>query len=128
MIKQSMTIFYVSDQKTSKSFYGKVFGLTPSLDVPGMSEFQLGDGMTFGLMPQSGIKNLLGKECFHDETPMSPQAELYILVDDAQVYLDRALNAGASPLLPLELRDWGHKVAYCLDPDAHVLAFAETEK
>ena len=128
MIKQGMTIFYVSDQKTSKSFYAKVFGHIPSLDVPGMSEFQIGEGMTFGLMPHSGIKKLLGQKIFHNESSKSPQAELYVLVDDAQVYLDRALSAGAYPLLPLELRDWGDNVAYCLDPDGHVLAFAETGK
>lgn len=28
-------------------------------------------------------------------------------------------------LSPLSLRDWGHEVAYCLDPDRHVLAFAK---
>ena len=59
-----MTIFYVSDQKTSKSFYAKVFGHIPSLDVPGMSEFQIGEGMTFGLMPHSGIKKLLVQNFF----------------------------------------------------------------
>ena len=36
----------------------------------------------------------------------------------------RALAAGARELSPLALRNWGHEVAYSLDPDGHVLAFA----
>jgi len=33
-------ILYVADQEKSKLFYQNLFQLEPSLDVPGMTEFQ----------------------------------------------------------------------------------------
>ena len=38
--------------------------------------------------------------------------------------VQRALEAGAIPVDPATDRDWGHRVAYLADPDAHVLALA----
>jgi hypothetical protein len=38
--------------------------------------------------------------------------------------LARAVAAGAREISGLEPRDWGHDVAYALDADGHVLAFA----
>ncbi len=54
-----------------------------------------------------------------------PRAELYLRVDDAAAYHARALAHGAVELSPLVDRDWGDRAAYSLDPDGHVLAFAE---
>ncbi|MBL0173955.1 MAG: hypothetical protein IPP94_01615 [Ignavibacteria bacterium] len=54
-----------------------------------------------------------------------PRAEVYLLTDDPKTLHARALAAGARELSPLQSRDWGHAVAYSLDPDGHVLAFAK---
>ena len=35
-------ILYVADQAAAARFYCRALGLTPSLDVPGMTEFDLG--------------------------------------------------------------------------------------
>lgn len=126
MIKQGMTILYVADQKASCDFYQAVMRVKPTLDVPGMTEFQLEGGLVLGLMPTSGIKRLLGSDVFSSSTNHDPKAELYIHVDDAQVYLDRAVINGATKVLEVEEQGWGDRVGYCLDPDHHVLAFAET--
>lgn len=53
-------ILYVTDQAASARFYAAVLALPPALDVPGMTEFRLGEGATLGLMPVSGIRRLLG--------------------------------------------------------------------
>jgi uncharacterized glyoxalase superfamily protein PhnB len=90
-----------------------------------MTEFSLNDGAVLGLMPQAGIKRLLG-----DKLPdpagagRTPRAELYLLVDDPAGHHQRALQSGARELSPLLPRDWGHTAGYSLDPDGHVLAFA----
>jgi len=55
----------------------------------------------------------------------APRSELYLLVQDPLQHHQRALAAGAIELTGLEDRDWGHRAAYSLDPDGHVLAFAE---
>jgi uncharacterized protein len=54
-------------------------------------------------------------------------AELYLLTDDPGSYQQWALANGATELSPLAWRDWGDQVAYSLDPDGHVLAFARPQ-
>lgn len=57
-----------------------------------------------------------------------PRAEIYLVVSNAKACYDRAMANGAKSLSELAMRDWGQQVAYCLDLDGHVLAFAEAEK
>ncbi len=123
---RSMIILYVADQERSKQFYETVFDKAPDLHVPGMTEFKLNDGSSLGLMPEQGIKNLLG-EALPDPAKGTgiPRAELYLLVQAAAVYHGRSLASGARELSAMAERGWGDSVAYSLDPDGHVLAFAE---
>ncbi len=119
-------ILYVKSQARSTDFYASVLDLRPTLNVPGMTEFKLSEGCVLGLMPEEGIKRLLGPKLPHPANASgTPRAEVYILVDNAALYHSRALQNGATELSELTMRDWGHAVAYCLDLDAHVLAFAE---
>ena len=119
-------ILYVEDQARSTAFYSHVLGCDPSLNVPGMTEFLLSENSTLGLMPIVGIKRIL-QHRLPDPAQGSgiPRAELYLLVDHPLNYHRRAIEAGALELSGLEDRDWGHRAAYSLDPDGHVLAFAE---
>ncbi len=128
MIKQAMTILYVSDQEAAREFYELVLEIEPSLHVPGMTEFQLTDGVVLGLMPVHGIKQLLGHDLFKDSASNVPRVEMNLNVDDAQNYIDRAIKNGAEPILDVSMQNWGDRVGYCLDPDRHVLAFAESPK
>lgn len=125
MIEQVHTILYVADQAASARFYARVLDIEPALDVPGMTELPLLDGQTLGLMPEAGIARLLAP-ALPDPAAASgtPRAELYLVVDDPARYQARALEAGARELSALAPRDWGHEVAYALDPDGHVIAFA----
>jgi catechol 2,3-dioxygenase-like lactoylglutathione lyase family enzyme len=119
-------ILYVADQKRSRDFYAAALGVEPALDVPGMTEFELDAGCVLGLMPEAGIKRLLGAALPDPSTAWgTPRGELYLLVEGAKEFHRRALDAGARELSPLLPRDWGHRAAYSLDPDGHVLAFAE---
>ncbi len=119
-------ILYVADQEKSCSFYRKVLGMEPGLDVPGMTEFAIGESAILGLMPTSGIKRLLGSQLPDPHLGAGiGRAELYLIVENPQLYYDRALQAGAVSLSPLSVRDWGDRAAYCLDPDGYVVAFAE---
>jgi len=118
-------ILYVADQEKSCAFYARLLDREPRLHVPGMTELELGRGAVLGLMPEAGIKRLLG-----DRLPDpargagAPRSELYLLVESPGAWHARALAAGAVELSPPEPRDWGHLVSYALDPDGHVLAFA----
>lgn len=119
-------ILYVSDQVRSTAFYASVLGVAPSLNVPGMTEFELNCGAVLGLMPEVGIRRLLGP-ALPDMTPCHgiPRAELYLVSAHAREFHERALSAGAMELSAVALRDWGHLAGYSLDPDGHVIAFAQ---
>jgi len=117
-------ILYVRDQAAAARFYREALTMEPRLDVPGMTEFEIG-GAVLGLMPEAGIQRLLGDRLPDPAAGRGiPRAELYLVVEDPQAYHARCLAAGARDLGGLELRDWGDDVAYALDPDGHVLAFA----
>lgn len=120
-------ILYVTEQERSRDFYVRVLASEPRLDVPGMTEFELPGGAVLGLMPESGIRKLLGA-ALPDPAGANgiPRAELYLLVPDPAAQHARALQAGARELSPLQVRSWGHHVAYSLDLDGHVLAFASS--
>ena len=124
-VKKAHFIFYVADQRLSTTFYSSVLGVSPSLDVPGMTEFELGRSAVLGLMPEDGIARLLGDRIVHPSQARGvPRAELYLVVDDAAEVHARIVASGGVELSPPMLRDWGHLVAYSLDPDHHVLAVA----
>lgn len=119
-------ILFVADQAKSAEFYREVLKIIPRLDVPGMTEFEVGADAVLGLMPIAGASRLIGADNFsNDEKELSPRAELYLLVDSPADHHKRALNAGARDISSLADRDWGHRAAYCFDLDGHVLAFAE---
>jgi len=125
MVASAHLILYVFDQRSSSEFYARVLDRRPDLDVPGMTEFRLGGGAVLGLMPVQGIRRLLGDALPDPGSAHGvPRAELYVLVDDPAVYHARALRHGATELSALTPRGWGHDVAYSLDADGHVLAFA----
>ena len=117
-------ILYVRDQEASTRFYREVLAHEPRLHVPGMTEFDIG-GAVLGLMPEAGIKRLLGAHLPDPSTARGiPRAEMYIVVDAPGAYHARVLAAGGRELSALQPRDWGHDVAYALDVDGHVIAFA----
>lgn len=91
-----------------------------------MTEFELREGAVLGLMPEAAIRSLLGPSLPDPATASgTPRSELYLVVDDPAAYHTRALAAGAVELSPLTLRSWGDHAAYSLDPDGHVIAFAQ---
>ena len=105
-------------------FYRHTLAAEPDLHVPGMTEFSLG-GAVLGVMPEAGIKRLLGDSLPDPAAARGvPRAEVYLVVDDPAAYHARAMAAGARELSGLAPRDWGHDAAYSLDPDGHVVAFA----
>lgn len=122
------TILYVRNQEAATEFYSKVLGLEPSLNVPGMTEFNLSGEHVLGLMPEAGIKRLLG-EAIVDPSKANgiPRAELYMTVEDPEKYHALALANGAKELSPYLKRNWGDFAAYSLEADGHVLAFAKKD-
>lgn len=125
----SHLILYVADQGRSTVFYSTVLGIEPRLNVPGMTEFDLPGGAVLGLMPVSSIQKLLGPALPDPALANGiPRSELYLLLDHPETFHARALAMGAKELSPLLSRSWGHRAAYSLDPDGHVVSFASVER
>ncbi|MFH1120921.1 MAG: VOC family protein [Bacteroidota bacterium] len=120
-----MVILYVADQQLSRDFYSRVLQMEPVLDVPGMTEFDLMQGLKLGLMPENGIARILGDKTEHPSAGHGiPRCELYLLVENHSEMYNRATNSGAFEVSMVQDRDWGHSVGYVSDPDGHILAFA----
>ncbi len=129
MINKAHIILYVENQQKGTDFYTSLLNKPPSLNVPGMTEFELSGSTVLGLMPSRGIKNLLGKNIEKPEpTNNQPRAELYLMVNDIEEYIDRAVKLGARKLDELKERDWGHRAIYFEDLDGYIIAFAEEIK
>lgn len=119
-------ILYVADQERSKKFYSQILNKTPSLNVPGMTEFLLNDTAKLGLMPEAGINKILAGKTPHPATGNGlPRCELYLKVGNVALCYQNAINTGAKPVSEPSPRDWGDIVAYIADPDGHIIAFAE---
>jgi uncharacterized protein len=125
VIRAMHLILYVSDQAAATAFWSAVLDRRPVLDEPGMTEFSLGEQVVLGLMPEAGIRTLLGPGLPDPGQARGiPRAEVYLVVAHPADCHARALAAGATELSPLARRSWGDDVAYSLDPDGHVIAFA----
>lgn len=108
-------ILYVRDQDQSTKFYSAVLDQEPHLYVPGMTEFKVSETCVLGLMPEAGIKRLLGDSILDPAIANgTPRAELYLRVDDPEAFHLRAIKMGARELSGLEKRSWGDLVTYSL--------------
>ena len=127
-MKEFEFILYVANQNKSKEFYQELLKITPDLDVPGMTEFELTDGVKLGLMPENGIAKILTDKVPHPKDGNGiPRCELYLKVENAEVYIRRGIQLGGKEISRLTKRDWGDKVGYISDLDGHIIAFAEGE-
>ncbi len=128
-MKEIEFILYVANQEKSNYFYQKLLKIIPSLDVPGMTEFQLSDCVKLGLMPENGISKILTDKMPHPKEGNGiPRCELYLKVKNADEYIKRGIHLGGKEINGLKDRDWGDKVGYISDLDGHIIAFAEIEK
>ncbi len=126
MKKLPIIILYVADQQRSTTFYEKILSQKPVLNVPGMTEFMLNEHCKLGLMPEKGIAKIICPATKHPELGSGiPRCELYLIVDNPEQSLAQAINAGAKEISKAAPRDWGDTVAYCVDTDGHIVAFAK---
>jgi predicted enzyme related to lactoylglutathione lyase len=125
-ISKTHLILYVNDQEISTKFYSNVLNIEPRLNVPGMTEFEIGKDTILGLMPYSSAAKFLSTNfCNSQLGQVVPKAELYLIVENPNTFHKRAVEFGAEEISPLLERDWGHRAAYCMDFDGNILAFAE---
>jgi len=119
-------ILYVSNQEKSSSFYEKLLNIKPSLNVPGMTEFELLENVKLGLMPENGIAKIISEELPHPKNGNGiPRCEIYLKVKNPIEYFKRGIELGGKEISEFQNRDWGDKVGYISDLDGNIIAFAQ---
>lgn len=122
-VVRSHFILYVKDQQQSTDFYSELLGIEPQLNVPGMTEFRLGKETVLGLMPESGIAQIICPNMPHPEKASGvPRSELYLYVPEPELIYERSQHLNI--VSPLMKRNWGDTSFYLSDPDGHIIALA----
>lgn len=121
------TVLYVEDLEISKAFYATMLDQTPSKDDPQIVEFQLMGNVKLALMPLKGIVQTLNLAVRHRPEGCMPACEIFLMHPDPEGCLVFFEAAGGKLIQPLKLMEWGEEVAYGLDPDGHMVAFARTK-
>lgn len=115
----------IRNAEAAIAFYQKAFGavekvrlLTPDGKAILHAELQIGDALLY-----------LSEE-FPEMCNKSPEAlhgspvTLHLQVDDADTWFDRAVQAGATVIMPLENMFWGDRYGRLSDPFGHQWAIA----
>ncbi len=125
-MKEIEFILYVSDQEKSTAFYEQLLRKKPSLNVPGMTEFELTNFVKLGLMPEDGIAKIIKDKMPHPNQGNGiPRCELYLKVNNVVEYMAMGIQLGGKEIDEFKSRDWGDKVGYISDLDGHIIAFVE---
>jgi catechol 2,3-dioxygenase-like lactoylglutathione lyase family enzyme len=99
----------------SRAFYERLLAIEADATVPARLYFHCGE-VIVAVIDQGAE----GRE------PFRPTPEhLYFATADVGAVRARALDAGAGEVSELEVRPWGERSFYCLDPDGNRLCFVD---
>ena len=86
--------FYAADHAAAKKWYSDLLGTEPYFNVPGYTEFRIGD-----FQQELGIID--SQFAPHGATPGPAGAIAYWHVDDLEATLERFVSLGATPYQPI---------------------------
>jgi lactoylglutathione lyase len=118
--KVDYVILYVADLDRSISFYRDVIGLPFKFTESGYAEFAT-EGTKFALFERARLPQLIGRDSGDGDATM----EVAFLVEDVDVEAERLRAAGVTQLSGPVDRPWGQRTFHLLDPDGHVVEFAQ---
>jgi predicted enzyme related to lactoylglutathione lyase len=104
-----------SDIAESVAFYQRVLGIEPDDTVPSRVYFHCAD-VIVAVIDWS----VEGRGEFHP-TPEN----LYFATDEIDAVYDRTVAVGATIVSAIEIRSWGERSFYCVDPDGNRLCFVD---
>jgi len=119
-------ILYIKNQQKSCDFYTSFLAIKPSINVPGMSQFNLSENCKLGLMPADGIAKIITPKLPHPSMGEGiPRCELYLKVKSMSPFYERATKMNMTIVSDIAPRNWGDTVVYFSDLDGHIIAIAE---
>ena len=118
--KVDYVILYVSDLPRSIAFYRDVVGLPFKFQESGYAQFDT-EGSIFALFDRASTPGLLGRDADSGGLP----SEVAFLTDDVDAEAERLRALGVQFLSGPVDRAWGQRTLHVLDPDGHVVEFAQ---
>ena len=118
----AITLF-VEDPARSKSFYERVFGLSPIYEDEASAAFRF-EGMIVNLLESSAARELIVPAAVAGPE-VGSRFQLTIWVDDADAACAELADRGVELLNGPMNRDWGMRTASFTDPDGHVWEIAQ---
>lgn len=111
-------IRYVPDVRATVAFYAAAFGLAPRFVHESGTYAEMETGATALAFAEEALVAGQGVE-FRRTRPeeAAPAVEIGLVTDDVCAAYERAVAAGASPVLPPREKPWGQLVGYVRDRD-----------
>lgn len=118
-------ILAVDDVERSVDFYERAFGWprNPKIEYTNYVELLEPHGGCLGLFERGAFERTAGAKAAPKPNGQTA-TELYVRVEDVEPAMERLEAAGARPLAPLRVKEWGEEAAYYADPDGNVVAVA----
>ena len=116
-MKYGYTIIYVEDVKKTLEFYQKAFGFEQKFITP---ENDYGELITGNTTLAFGSKELGESNFAHGYIPSDSSekplgVELAFVTENIAIDFNRAIEMGATELVPISEKPWGQKVGYLKD-------------
>lgn len=120
-----LTILATPNLPASRDFYERAFGWPMAVETPNYVEFQVSQGAYLGLMDKGLSARFAGDKGLATVGDGVRPVELYLTFMDAKPVIGRLESLGAECTSPMQLRGWGERTAYYLDPDGVLIGIAE---
>jgi catechol 2,3-dioxygenase-like lactoylglutathione lyase family enzyme len=118
----AITLF-VEDPQRSKSFYEKIFDLSPVFEDESSVAFKF-ENMFVNLLKMPAARGLIEPAAVADQDAGS-SFQLTIWVDDADAVSAEVASRGVDLLNGPMNREWGMRTAAFADPDGHIWEVAQ---
>ncbi|BCL72970.1 lactoylglutathione lyase [Vibrio nigripulchritudo] len=119
-MKLKYTILYVENVEQTLEFYESAFGLKRAMLHEGGDYAELDTGNTTLSFSSLDLMNRLGKGA-QRPTKGKPNFEIAFETDDVAGSLQKALDAGAELVQPVEEMPWGQTTSYVHDIDGFLI-------
>jgi len=118
-VRFGYTIVYVPDVQRALDFYTNAFGFEQRFVSPDGGYGELVTGETTLSFASEALGDSHFEHGFLRHSLANPPfgTELAIVTDDVDATVTSALDAGAHPLVPSEVKPWGQTVAWVRDPN-----------
>ena len=125
-MKLTYTILYVNDVHKSVDFYKKAFAVKHKFTHEGGDYAEMDTGSVTLAFCGHQLASQIVKKNYQKATPTTQiGSQISFYADDVKSAYENAIQQGAKPIAPPEIKPWGWENAMVLDIDGHFVEFAK---